>query len=92
MAQAEESWHLDKKVPISIIIGFIVQTVVITAWMTSRFESFDNRIANLEKSDGSQASHESRIVILEQQFSYIRGDLQEIKTLLRGAKTDATKP
>lgn len=80
---AGEEWHLDKRVPIAFFFGLIAQTVVITAWFTSKFEGFDSRLAALEKSDDAQASHESRIVILEQQFQYIRTDLAEIKTLLR---------
>ena len=78
-----DEWHLDKKVPIGLIVGFVVQTIVITAWGTTKFDTIENRVSNLEKSDGTQQSHESRIVILEQQFSYIRADLQEIKLLLR---------
>lgn len=83
MPPSRDEWHLDKKVPIGLFVGFIVQTIVITAWFTSKFENVDNRISNLEKSDNSQQTHENRITILEQQFSYIRSDLAEIKTLLR---------
>lgn len=85
-----EDWHLDKKVPISLIVsvlslfmGLVAQTVVITSWFTSKFDYVDSRITALEKSDGGQTSHENRITILEQQFGYIRGDLAEIKVLLR---------
>lgn len=79
----ENAWHLDKKVPIGLILGLIAQTVVITAWGTAKFDSIDNRVSNLERSDSGQASHENRITILEQQFNYIRADLAEIKALLR---------
>jgi len=77
------SWHLDKKVPIGLILALLAQTLVITSWGTAKFENIDNRISNLEKSDEGQASHENRIVVLEQQFSYIRSDLAEIKNLLK---------
>jgi hypothetical protein len=83
MTRDDTSWHLDKKVPLGLILALLVQTIVITSWGTSKFESFNNRITNLEKSDGTQASHENRIIVLEQQFSYIRSDLAEIKTLLQ---------
>lgn len=83
MPPSREDWHLDKRVPISLIIGFVLQTIVITAWGTTKFDSIDSRVTALEKSDSSQVSHENRITILEQQFSYIRADLAEIKTLLR---------
>lgn len=83
MTTENTSWHLDKKVPIGLIFALLVQTLVITSWGTAKFESYDNRLTNLEKSDTGQSSHENRITILEQQFGYIRGDLTEIKTLLQ---------
>jgi len=43
----------------------------------------DARIGFLEKSENSRDSHENRLVILEQQFGYIRSDLAEIKAILR---------
>ena len=78
-----ENWHLDKKVPISIISAIVAQTLVFVYVGTSWKADVEGRITALEKSDGGQASHENRLVILEQQFSYIRADLAEIKTLLR---------
>lgn len=78
-----EGWHLDKKVPIGLFAGFVLQTIVIVVWGTTKMDSFDSRIVALEKSDSGQESHENRIVILEQQFNYIRADLAEIKDLLR---------
>lgn len=78
-----EEWHLDKKVPLSIIIALFVQTIVFVAVGTSWKSGTDSRLAALEKSETSRDSHESRLVILEQQFQYIRSDLAEIKTLLR---------
>ena len=83
MPPSRDEWHLDKKVPIGLIIGLIIQTIVLTAWGASKFERLDSRVGNLEKSDTGQQSHENRIVILEQQFGYIRSDLAEIKSLLR---------
>ena len=83
MPPSREDWHLDKRVPISLIIGFILQTIVITAWGTAKFDSIDNRVSNLEKSDDAQTTHENRITVLEQQFNFIRSDLAEIKEILR---------
>ena len=78
-----EGWHLDKKVPIGLFAGFLLQTIVIVVWGTAKIDAIDSRISALEKSDSGQASHENRIVVLEQQFNYIRSDLAEIKELLR---------
>ena len=77
------SWHLDKKVPIGLIGALIVQTIVITSWGTAKFDNIDNRVSNLEKSDSGQQSHENRITILEQKFTYIQSSLDEIKDILK---------
>lgn len=78
-----ECWHLDKKVPIGVIGALLLQTIVVVSWGTQKFDGYDNRLANLEKSDNEQSTHENRLTILEQQFTYIRADLAEIKTLLQ---------
>lgn len=78
-----ENWHLDKRIPIGLIIGFAVQTVVITAMGTAKFSDLDHRLAVLEKTDKETETHENRLIVLEQQFGYIRSDLAEIKNLLQ---------
>lgn len=78
-----EQWHLDKKVPIGIIAALFMQTLVFIYVGTSWKESVDYRISALEKSDTGQSTHENRIVILEQKFSYIQTSLDEIKELLK---------
>ena len=45
---AENSWHLDKKVPIAIIFAILMQTVGIVWWASQ----MDSRVAHLE-GDGS---------------------------------------
>lgn len=78
-----EVWQLDKKIPIGLLIGFIVQTVVIVSWITQKFDGYDGRLTALEKTDDGLQTHETRIVKLEQQFDFIRTDLTEIKALLQ---------
>lgn len=92
MSDLENSWHLDKKVPIGLIVALLAQTIVITSWGSAKFENIDNRISNLEKSDEGQQTHEGRIIKLEEQFSYIRTDLAEIKELLRRQVPENSQP
>ena len=90
MPFANEQWHLDRRVPISIIIALFVQTVTFVYFGTAWKSDTDFRIAALEKAEDSRQNHESRLVVLEQQFGYIRADLQEIKTLLRRQVPEST--
>lgn len=81
-----ESWHLDKKVPLGIIFAIILQTLTLvvigTIWKTQT----DSRLEALEKVDFGRQSHENRITILEQKFSYIQESLQRIERNLDSMK------
>ena len=91
MAQITESWHLDKKVPISIIGALVVQTLIFVYVGTAWKVDIEGRVGALERSDNSQATHESRIIVLEQGMLRIRDDLAEIKALLRNEKSEPVK-
>lgn len=45
----KEGWHLDKKVPLSIIMALLVQTAVLIMWGTK----LDSRVAIVEQSINS---------------------------------------
>ena len=79
----DKDWHLDKKVPVSIIFGLVVQTITLVYVGTTWKADVDYRIATLEKAEHDRKSQESRIIVLEQGIAYIRNDLQEIKSLLK---------
>lgn len=77
-----EGWHLDKKVPISIVITLIVQTVVAiyigTTWKTE----IDYRLMNVERHIEERRSQESRIITMEQQLRYLVDSMRRIEALL----------
>lgn len=81
---SDNQWHLDKRVPIALIVALIAQTGIVFSWKTT----VDSRLEALEKVDATRTSHESRIIVLEQGIAYIRADLAEIKALL---KRDTTR-
>ena len=92
MTRDDISWHLDKKVPLGLILALLVQTVVITSWGSAKFENYEGRIMNLEKNDDAQQAYERRITVLEEKFNYIRDDLSEIKSLLQRGMPEKGKP
>ena len=92
MIRDENAWHLDKKVPLGLILALLVQTVVITSWGSAKFENYEGRIMNLEKNDDAQQAYERRITVLEEKFNYIRDDLSEIKSLLQRGMPEKGKP
>ena len=78
----KENWHLDKKVPLGIIIALIIQTItfltVATAWKTA----VDGRLMRLEEISADSDAQSDRIIVLEQQLKYIVESLNRIETKL----------
>jgi len=85
-ASDEKYWHLDKKVPVSIIFAMIFQTILViyigTTWKTE----VDFRLANLERQNSERQSQEGRIIVMEQQLRYIVESIRRVETLLDGQR------
>ena len=82
---AIEEWHLDKKVPVTIIVALVLQTLgfiyVGTAWKTE----VDFRVNNLERLNDDRKSQEGRIIAVEQQLNYITDSLKRIEAKLESS-------
>lgn len=78
----KEEWHLDKKVPIGIIVALVLQTVgffvIATSWKTT----VDGRLGRLEEIVSDNKSQGDRIIILEQQLTFIAASLKRIEDRL----------
>ena len=62
MQQAAEPWHLDKKVPLALILSLSVQTAAMIWWaatLSARVDDHDRRIERVEITGRTQAD-ESR--------------------------------
>jgi len=75
----EAKWHLDKKVPIAIIITMAVQVMFFAYWGGG----FSNRVDQLERQVLTLAPQSERIIRLETKVDSITGSLTEIKAILR---------
>lgn len=84
---SQEDWHLDKRVPIAIIVALIAQTLFFTYIGTEWKTVTDNRINSLEKYQAATENQKDRILVLEQNIMRVREDLAEIKDLLRAQKS-----
>ena len=79
MSQAEDrQWHLDKKVPLALIMTIICQTIV-AAWGASNLWT---RVGELERQMQIAAPQFERIIRLETKVDGITGVLSEIKALI----------
>ena len=87
---AEESWHLDKKVPISLIVLILVQTSAFIWWAAT----MDTRVTQLEASRANASQQEdllqiqanqvnTRLSNLETRFNYFETAQSEMKSDIR---------
>jgi hypothetical protein len=74
----DRQWHLDKKVPLALIMTIIGQTVV-AAWGASNLWT---RVGELERQVQIAAPQFERVIRLETKVDGITGSLSEIKALI----------
>ena len=86
MTNPDTEWHLDKKVPIGLLVTIVIQTITLVYVGTTWKSAIDNRIANLEAADvmlqrvdESRSAHATRLTILEQKFDFISQTLTRIE-------------
>lgn len=77
---------LKQAFPLPTVITLLVYTMGASSFISTWKADMEARVASLEKVLVALSSHESRIVVLEQQSIRIREDLGEIKVLLRDIK------
>lgn len=85
-----EQWHLDKKVPISIIVALVLQTLGFVAIGSAWKADVDSRISALEKQSDERKGQGDRLLILEQQIRYIKESVDRIERTL--GKSDMLPP
>ena len=84
MRQSENSWHLDKRVPIAMILTIAAQTLGAVWWagaINQRMAAVERRQNLMEERTVSQA-HESRIAVLEAQWRTVDARLDRIEVRL----------
>jgi hypothetical protein len=77
--QENGRWHLDKRVPIALIVTIAMQTGAFIWWTAT----ITQRVTTLELRSASRDQLPERIVRLETQYSNITEGISEIKQLLR---------
>lgn len=75
----DKKWHLDKRVPVALIVTIALQTGAGIWWLSSLSE----RVNTLERAAVLNAPQAERIVRLETRLESIIDGITEIKRLLR---------
>lgn len=79
----EREWHLDKRVPIALIITLMAQTAGIVWWASA----LSSRVGVLEKSDESSVSQNSQ---LNTQLTSIAVDISALKEKAQATNDDVS--
>jgi low affinity Fe/Cu permease len=92
---ADESWHLDKKVPVAIIVVLIGQFLLglwFIAKLDSKVEEQASRLAKTEAQimtiDREAREFGNRIVRIEEKSSAMLTILQRLERVLDGRRTE----
>ena len=75
----DKHWHLDRRVPIALIITIIMQTIGIVWWaasLSARVETLEHRFAEL-------GAYQARIVRLEEKQNAVYQRLDRIEAIQR---------
>ena len=90
----KEGWHLDKKVPLSIIIALMLQTAALVMWgakLDMRVGAVESKAADqqvvIEAMRGSQTSLKVSLTRIEERQENSLETLKEIKSALNDRKS-----
>ena len=75
----KEEWHLDKRVPVSLILALVFQTVTVTAFLTN----MSDRIGVLESEQLTSNSVNATVIRMGTQLDYIEINVREMKETQR---------
>lgn len=78
----EREWHLDKKVPVALIVTLSLQTAAIVWWAAS----ISARVDVLEQRSLAAAPQAERIIRLEAKLDNVVDKIAEIKGLVSAPK------
>lgn len=76
IAQWNESWHVDKKIPLALIIAILVQTGTAFWWASSVSE----KVENLELWQKESKNVSTDIAVIKSQISDLRDILRRIES------------
>jgi Tfp pilus assembly protein PilO len=78
MSDQDTGWHLDKRVPIALVVTILIQTGGAVWWLSS----INSRVSNLEEKVGAVSSQPERLVRLETQMDAMRDSMLRIERKL----------
>ena len=86
----EAAWHLDKKVPIAIIVTLVMQSLIFI-WVGATWKAgLDYRIEALERSEALRKPQDERLIRLEERVIGIATLLEKLDKRLQDDQQEST--
>ena len=86
----KEQWHLDKRVPVALIIGLIAQAATFVWWagQTASQLDYDRRdigrnTTRIERLESANADTRERMIAIEANLKYVGTQLEAVNNQLR---------
>lgn len=77
--EADAAWHLDKRIPIAMILAIVMQTAGVIWWGATTSE----RLNALERKVDLAAPQADRLTKVETRLESVQDGIAEIKSILR---------
>lgn len=84
----EEQWHLDRKVPIAVIVTILIQSGVFVWWASDA----NSRLGAVEKRLEASAPQADRLTRVEVQLDAVKEGISDIKAMLRRFPLNGASP
>lgn len=75
----DRQWHLDKRVPLALIITIVVQTIGVSWWAATT----SIRLEMVERKMDAAAPQAERLIRLDEKVGVIQQSVNEIRTELK---------
>lgn len=75
---ASRSWHLDKRVPVALLISLAVQTGAIIWWAAG----ITARLEQVERQQAASAPHSERLTRVETRLEAVQSGIERIERLV----------
>jgi hypothetical protein len=77
----EESWRVEKKIPVALIFAMAVQTIGLVAFISQ----LDSRVGALERDSVAKEWQAERIIRIDERLTSLQSSMVELKGLVRPA-------
>ena len=76
--ERRKHWRIDRAIPISLLIGMVIQIIVITGTGIVYATRLESRMENVEKIQVSRENIGNRLIVVENDVSWIRKTLERV--------------